>query len=365
MSEVKTEIEKEEIPTEIADLLAKAEANKPVEQTPTEDKPAEEKPAEENPAGDKPAEKNPAEEKPEEEKPSEQKLSLSDEELLAELKKRNINVEIPKKEEPTEEEKAKEKKDKVTAWALEKKLISTDTIGEYAKMNSESKIEIAFQLYKKEREGDVDGDNEPLSDEQLRNEFEDENFLFKDELDPSRKRAVKKLEQIANLHLKSKFGDSIESLESKYDEEMFVAQRSQKLDTTLSPLKESMIKDGLSVSIKDELDKEFTFKLPVSKNVAEKILANIKLAPLPFDGSEPDYTDQVTKIFKNAIIANNFESYLHEYATAYHSKKMKELKATGVGVDAREEKLGDDNSTTPKEIQEILDQANAKRTNKI
>lgn len=363
MSEVITEIEKEEVPTEIADLLAKAEANKPVEQTPPANPPADppvDPPADPpaTPPADPPAD-------PPVDPPVDEKLSLSDEELLAELKKRNINVELPKKEEPTAEDIAKEKKDKVTAWALSNKLISTDTLGEYAKLSSESKIEIAFQLYKKEREGDVDDDNEPLTEEQLRNEFEDENFLFKDELDPSRGRAVKKLEQIANLHLQSKFGDSVESLESKYDAEMSVAQRSQQLDTTLTPLKESMIKDGLSVSIKDELGKEFQFKLPVSKAVAEKILTNIKLAPLPFDGSEPDYTDQVTKIFKNAIIANNFDSYLHEYATAYHSQKLKELKATGVGVETREEKLGDNNETTPKEIQEILDKANANRTNKI
>lgn len=341
------DILEKEVPVEIQKVLDSAK-NKNNKGNPVVEKPAEEqKPAEEKPV----------------EKPSEE---VNTDDLLATLQKikgfENIksldDLKTPEKKEVKvvdDAEKAIAKKAEIKKWAVERKVVDQKIIDEYEQDSTLSNIEKAFRAYQEERKNDIDElTDEPYTEEALRSEFEDENYLFADEDDPKYKRAMNKINLIADTWMHDKYKPLVK-LESEYDSNVSQLENQNILNTAISNSIPEIIKDGLSYAITDDKGVQLEVKIPVTKKALEEI--SISLSELQ-DLSNPQ---EVKATLATKYVLKNIDKIVHEVATAYHSQKILGKIANSKGIEARKSEFESKTGDVPPEIQEVLDKAKNKK----
>ncbi len=244
------------------------------------------------------------------------------------------------------------KKAEIKKWAIEQKKIKPEIFDEFEKYSKLSNIDKAFNVYKSERNGDINPlTDEEYTEEELRLEFEDEHYLYLEDTDPKKKRALKKIDLIADSNNSFK---EISHLDSEYESNLLQNQFEQNINSQIPKI----VEDGISYSIKDEKGEEIKVKIPVNK----KALASLKIG---FENSEAvKDLDGIKASLTQAYLLSNLDKVIHEIATAYHGQKIIEIEAAKKGIDIRksefETKVGD----VPEAIQRALDRANKNRASK-
>lgn len=292
------------------------------------------------------------------------------ESVMAFLKKEGVQVDsledlkkkfIPDTEnqEPSPEESAIRKMD-IDKWAITNKKVSADLLEAYKTDSELSKIEIAYKVYSKDRANDIDdATGEPYTDEALRAEFESENYLYSEDTDQMKKRAIRKLELIADVYMNEKYSPLI-GVESEYEAEQQSTTRQATLNTLVDSAKQGIIKDGMKFSLTDG-DETIDVNVPISK----KALDEISFLQNSF-GEAFDLDDVKAKVLEQYALKNMIK-IVHEASTSYHSKKLLEMKARGVGIEqAIVSKDKTDNGVSPEmkaELERIAQNQNKKRNN--
>jgi len=243
------------------------------------------------------------------------------------------------------------KKEKIKEYAKQVG-VKTELFEEYEEDAQKSPIELAFKQYQLDRAGELnEATDEPYTEEELRQEFEDENLLFEEDGHPARKRAEKKLKLIADTYLADKYA-AIKEAENGFLKTSDEQKNNQVLSNTVNAVKSILEKEGLSYAIKDELGAEIKIKLPLSKNTIEAIKLN------PNEVTSPDDTESVRNAFVSKILVNDFGKIIHEIATSYHSQKILGKKAESIGIESRKaefEKMV--SAEVPAEIRDALIEA--------
>lgn len=362
MSEIITEISQEEKDSSIIDSILGTE--KPDTITDDKKEVVEENPKEEE---EKPVTEDKKTDEGSEETPKE--VDLDDAALVALLKKRNINIdsleELVSKKEPSPEDLEQSeaiKKLEIKKWAIETKNPSAKLLDEYDIESKLAPAEIVFKSYFEERKNETNpSTDEVYTEDELRAEFEEENFLVEDELDPRRVRAEKNIKLRADIYLKNKYSP-IQELEQTYNIQEQTNKEKKFVSTTISTLKESLIQSGLSISFKDENGVDFDLKTPVNQKVVDEIVTDILEKGYRLSGDSSDDTSKLKTILESQYFLKNKESIIKEYATAYHSKKILELQAKNVGVDLRTQTITEKKAVGEnKAIDSILESPIAKR----
>lgn len=344
-----------EVPKAIQDVLDNARNNNPVDvATPPATPPASDTPAPATPA-EKPAEK-PAKSSDTPPATPVAEVELTDDQLIEMLKKRNIT--LPPPEEKPKEQSKEEARNEAITWALSNKVIDITDVEDYGKVKKESPVELAFQAYKESRKGEVDDNQEELTEETLRQDFEDEFFLYEEDGDPRKERAMKRLKKDAENFIKEKFG-KMDSIESEYKSSIQQAERAK----IISSAKEDVVTNGISFVHKDDDGTEINVKIPVNQKIAEEISASLAKSNVqlnPEDGVDP--TDYLKRIFNGALLASNPASFMHEYATAYHAAKLLRYEASGRGIEHKQTVVQANLGDVPDPIRKVLEEARARQT---
>jgi|LakMenEpi03Aug12_release.lakeMendotaPanAssembly.Ray.scaffolds.fasta_scaffold00239_74 hypothetical protein len=281
----------------------------------------------------------------------EKKVIHSDEDVLAYLKSQNIDIEsidelrskVNPKEEVESAEKNALKKLEIKKWAIETQKIDPQKLDQFEEDSKLSDIELAYRVYFEERKNETNYiTDEPYTDEELREEFESENYLMEDDDYPLKKRKLKNISLIAQTYKYDNYKDLIE-LEKSYENELINESERKILNETTATAKSKLVKDGISYTIKDDLGKDIVVNIPITNKLLDEIEIN------PNDIEDISDTIGISDAIKDKYFVKNLGKVLHEVATAYHSKKILGLKANSIGIENRKHEMG---SIAPDEIEE-------------
>lgn len=283
----------------------------------------------------------------------EKKVIHSDKDVLAYLKSQNINIESidelrdkvkPKEEgKGADEQKIALKKLEIKKWAIETQKIDPQKLDQFEEDSKLSDVELAYRVYFEDRKNETNYiTDEPYTDEELREEFEAENYLAEDDDSPLKKRKLKNISLIAQTYKYDNYKDLIE-LEKSYDNEVLTASERKTLNETTATAKSKLVKDGISYTIKDDLGKDIVVNIPITNKLLDEIEIN------PNDIEDISDTIGISDAIKDKYFVKNLGKVLHEVATAYHSKKILGLKANSIGIENRKHEMG---SIAPDEIEE-------------
>lgn len=284
-----------------------------------------------------------------------------DADLISKLKERGIEIssidEIINKFAPKEEKKEDTpeevalKKLKIKEWAISNKKVPVEKLEKFENDIQLSNLELAFRAYTEDRKGDINPlTDEEYTDNELRTEFEEENFLYIDDEDPRKKRSLKKIDIIAQTYLRDEYKE-LNSLDSDFASAQISAQNEVKLQNAISEVKSNLVKSGLSYSIKDELGVDIPIKLPLTQKALDKISVSV---------TDPSNTADMIREISKEYLFENANKILHEVATAYHSQKILGKKASSIGIELKKHEYSK-NASVPESTQRALDRANANK----
>ncbi len=212
----------------------------------------------------------------------EKKVIHSDEDVLAYLKSQNIDIEsidelrskVNPKEEVESAEKNALKKLEIKKWAIETQKIDPQKLDQFEEDSKLSDIELAYRVYFEERKNETNYiTDEPYTDEELREEFESENYLMEDDDYPLKKRKLKNISLIAQTYKYDNYKDLIE-LEKSYENELINESERKILNETTATAKSKLVKDGISYTIKDDLGKDIVVNIPITNKLLDEIEIN-------------------------------------------------------------------------------------------
>lgn len=285
---------------------------------------------------------------------SENKVEVDESAVMAYLKSKNIQVDSiddlnkkisqKSKEEEVEDPTAiAVKKLEIKKWAIENKKVDPKKLDQFEEDSKLSHIELAYKVYQSERANETNPEtNEVYTDEELREEFEAENFLNEEETSLIRKRKMKNISLVAQTYLYDNYKE-LSEIEKSFDNEQMTAKQQQTLKQNTEIAKSKLVENGMSFAIKDELGESIEVNIPITKKLIEEI---------SLGGNEVesiDDTDSITKAIQDKYFLNNKQKVLHEVATSYHSKKLLEIKAKSVGI---EQKKAEMQEVVPDELAE-------------
>lgn len=275
----------------------------------------------------------------------------STEAVIAYLKSQNINIEsiedlrkkVEKPSEISEEDQetfAALKKLEIKKWAIEKK-IDPKTLDKFEEDSKLSDTEIAYRVYFEERKNETNpATDEPYTDEELREEFEAENFLNEEDTSLLKKRKLKNISLIAQTYRYENYKD-LNNLEKSYDQELFTANEVKILNETIADAKTKIIEQGISYTLKDELGADVIVNIPITKKLLDEIELNQE------NVEDVSDTDDIASKIKEKYFVKNMGKILHEVATTFHSKQLLDLKSKSIGIESRKSEMGE---ITPDEI---------------
>lgn len=279
-----------------------------------------------------------------EEEKSETKVEVDESAVMAYLKSKNIQVDSiddlnkkisqKSKEEEVEDPTAiAVKKLEIKKWAIENKKVDPKKLDQFEEDSKLSQIELAYKVYSKERANETNPEtDEVYTDEELREEFEAENFLNEEETSLVRKRKMNNILLVAQTYMFDEYKDFVE-MEKAFDNEIMTSKQQQTLKQNTESAKSKLVQDGMSFTIKDELGESIEVNIPITKKLIEEIsLAGNEVESI-------DDTDSITKAVQDKYFLNNKSKVLHEVATSYHSKKLLELKAKSVGIETKKAEM--------------------------
>jgi hypothetical protein len=303
-----------------------------------------------DPPANPPADPNPSD--PPAEPIDVSKLDLNEDQIEQILKQKfgeNASVQsFKKKEEPKEP-----KEPEFDETILISTGIAPEKAQEYKTFKSLSITEQAFQVYAKERQGEDNPlTDEPYTDEELREEFEIDNNLYLDDDDPKKKRRLKEFQALVSHHESNHFkdvvgviGDSTKQKSSNEANTQFASIYEQ----TKSKLKQS----GITYNFEDDIAGTLKVNIPI--DAIEKVsLSHTEVAG--------DITPEtVEKAIVQKFIGENINKIVLEVATSYASQLEAARIARGKGIEHRVSEFQRRTTEIPKEIQEALQQADAKK----
>jgi len=158
-------------------------------------------------------------------------IVLTPEQLIAELRKVGVEVNSlsdlkkPAAEviltEAEKQEAEQKRRNEIRSFALQKGKVSTTQLDAYARESTMDSVELAFAVYKREKLAELAEENTPKdempSDRDMRAEFDELNFLYADETDSKRRKALKRLEKEADQYLQETY-PSIYDMEDEFEE---------------------------------------------------------------------------------------------------------------------------------------------------
>lgn len=284
------------------------------------------------------------------------------EDILSSLKKikgfENItsldDLKKAQKEEAKEEE-TLDKKDQIKKWAIENKKVKKELLEEFEKDSQLSNVEKAFKAYQAERANETNELTDELyTEEELRAEFEDENYLYLEDTDPKYKRAMSRIELLAKTYDYDKYKE-LNSIESEFENHIETLKTQNTLSENVSKSIPDILKDGLSYSIKDDSGNALDIKVPVTKKALEEIsLASNEL-------QDVNDLSQIKAVLATKYVLKNLDKVIHEVATAYHSQKLLDKIAASKGIDTRKSEFESKTGDIPPEIQAALEKAEQRR----
>lgn len=234
----------------------------------------------------------------------------------------------PKHIEPTAEEIALRKLE-IDKWAIQNKKVTPEKLEAYKNDSQLSKLELAFKVYQKQRANENnESTGEPFTEEELRSEFEVENLLYSEDTDTAKKRAIEKLELVADTYLFNEYKE-LTQMESEYIQESSNITSQKHLTGIAEVVKENIIKDGISFQINDDSNAPLNVNIPISKSA----LSSINLSLNDVTGTAD--IEAVRKALVDNYILNNQQKVFSEIAKTYHANQLKALKARGIGIETR------------------------------
>lgn len=274
-----------------------------------------------------------------------------------------VNPTSPTVELTQEQKEALEQKrqNDIRSYALQAGKVTTTQLDSYVRESSIPAVDLAFQIYKQdilaeEQAAGTPTENLP-TDEEIRADFDEINYLKANETDPKRKAAEKRIAKMVDSHLKNKYAP-VYSLEADYNQN----QQSEALRNTYN----ATVDEALS-----SIEPDFTFEITDNN---QKITYPVKLSADDINTIKTLYTgddmfhsigskgvkkDSLTASMKNSIILKNLNAIINEVANAHADAKIKAIKmgrreifsSTNTGE-------ATSNKVVSKGVQKILDRNN-------
>jgi|GEM_PF-1286535 len=279
-----------------------------------------------------------------EEKKGELIVGVDEESVMAYLKSRNIQIgsieelsqkitQSPKDEEVEDPNKIALRKLEIKKWAIENEKIDPKKIEQFEEDSKLSDIEIAYKLYYDERKDEVNPNtDEQYTDSELREEFEEENFLNEEDTSLLKKRRLKNISLVAQTYKYETYKDLV-NLEKSFDNHVMTASEERILNETTNNAKSKIIENGMSFSIKDDVGVDVVVNIPITK----KLLDEISLKGTEIENISD--TDGIASIIQDVYFLKNKAKVLHEVATSYHSQKILGIKRTSIGIENKKAEM--------------------------
>lgn len=277
------------------------------------------------------------------------KLDLNEEQIEQILKQKfgeSASIQtFKKKEEP--------QKPGFDETILISKGITPEKAQEYKLFKSLSVTEQAFQIYAKDRQGENNpSTDEPYTDEELREEFEIDNNLYLDDDDPKKKRKLKEFQALVSHHESNQFKDVL-GIISESTKQKLANESNTQFASIYEQTKSKLKQEGITYNFEDDIAGTLKVNIPI--DAIEKVsLSHTELAG--------DITPAaVEKAIIQKYIGDNINKIVLEVATSYASKLEAARIARGKGIQHRMSEFEQRATEIPKEIQEALQQADAKK----
>jgi hypothetical protein len=306
-----------------------------------------------------------------EEKPDE---DIDDAILLKHLEKRGLkfgaitDINKPAERELTEVEKRdaeNARRDSVRAFALQSKKVTSTQLDNYAKDTNLSAVELAFNLFKKEKIEELTADKIPAdkmpTDEEIRNEFNDIHYQYAEKTDPKRIHSEKLLQKVADEYINNTYANVLD-LDEEYDNHQQTTQKR----TVYATQVEQVINDlGTELDFQITNDKEvFPFKFKITPEVQNAVRKSY-LNDGTFSALGQGNVDKklLDAAIRGNIIQTEFSRILSEGAVAYLSSKMDDIPKGRRGIKPERKETGSEGGekTVNKVVSGILAKAENKQ----
>lgn len=294
---------------------------------------------------------------------------IDDARIIKALEKRGRKVasldEItkPADKELTPEEKEvaeQQRRDSIRQFALQSKKVTSTQFDNYVKETNIPKVELAFELFRKERLEELKAEKVPADQlpdiKALRDEFDDAHFQFAAQDDPKRVRQEKILDRLVDDYIADKYSNILDLDEEYSAHETEKVQRhsySGVIDTVLSDLGPEM-----ELEITNGKEK-FPFKFKITPEVT-KIIRQSYLNDTSFKlfGQSNVNKELIASAVRGNILQHEFAKILSEGAVAYASKKVEEAAKGRRGIKPERENTGGEGGEKQvnKTVQGILNQ---------
>lgn len=281
----------------------------------------------------------------EEQKSKEEDIDTTDDEIIALLKKKGIDVssleDLKPKVDPAIESEKRESK-KIT-YALEKGIISKREYDAYISDNSNRQSVVFAEFSKEEKENDPD-----LTEEEILEKFNETFFLNAEEGSLKYKRGQRLLNKEADAIIKERHGKyfEIDSIFDTFEKESIATTNQAKKIKEQTPIYTKSVEDSIS-----QLSK-LTFKLGDSSftvSIPEKTLTDVKKSWMNEGQMEKAIlsgmsSDEIKGAIEMTILKGSFESIINSVANKKIESKAKGTQGIPTDINLRNE--GDKNKKT-------------------